>query len=309
MEWKPNRNANATLIFTGIKSSKVKPVPLAPFVKKTASSENFLTSSNVNTNALLVSTGNKPSKVEPAPPVPFVDKTVSSKDIYFEASDEKVPSEDIVVSEKTNEINSEVKPAPTTPPVYEMAPSYFLASTNSPAAASIAVPAAAVTVVSKKTYKTKSEVKSAPRTPLVSTPTPTKANVAPPALSVENREAPPSPSTPQGKALSLATAALAGIEKHGTLCQQIVNMMPTINTAYGADVSAVQSKISSMKDAQGSSEAALLGWEALRCEFRAMPVAAPRIIIETELFPGENNLFLTIFRQLKFLESGRLQIS
>jgi hypothetical protein len=173
----------------------VKPPPLEPFVKKMASSEIFLTSSNVNANALLVSTRTEPSKVEPAPLAPFVDKTASSEDIYFSVSDEKATSEDIpattnapvtasaaasvaaatVISEKTNKINSEVKPAPTTPLVYEMLPSDFSNPTDAPVTASAVVPAA------------------------VPTPTEAESNVVPPALSVGNGEAPLSPSTQKKK--------------------------------------------------------------------------------------------------------------
>jgi hypothetical protein len=142
---------------------------------------------------------------------------------------------------------------------------------------------------------------------------PTKTEAAsiggPPVLSIENEEAPPLPSTPEEKVFSLATAVMAGIEKHGSLCKQITNIIPTINTAYSADVSAVQNKLSSMKDAQGSCCDALLSWEALRCEFWAMRAAAPGIIIETELFPEENNLFLDVSGQQKSLELVHLQIS
>jgi peroxiredoxin len=76
-------------------------------------------------------------------------------------------------------------------------------------------------------------------------------------------------------------AVVDGIEEHGILCKQITNMIPTINTACRADVSAFQNKLSSMKDIQGSCCDALLDWEALRCEFRAMQAAALGIIIET----------------------------
>jgi hypothetical protein len=148
--------------------------------------------------------------------------------------------------------NVKKKLVPPMPPVPELAPSEDTSATTDAPATASAVVATAV-------------------------PTLTKAasNLAPLALSVENWEAPPSPSTPE-EAFSLATAAMAGIEKHGTFCQQIVDMMPTINTATNSvDISAVRSKIFSMKDAKGSSEAALLGWETLRCEFRAMRAAAP----------------------------------
>jgi hypothetical protein len=152
------------------------------------------------------------------------------------------------------------------------------------------------------------------KTPSEDLPNPTSAPVTssavvPAAVPTQTEGVPPFPSTPEEKAFSLATDVMAGIEKHGILCKQIIDMIPTINTAYGADVAAVQSKISSMKDAQGSCEAALLGWEALRCEFRAMRAAAPGIIIETKLFPGENYLFLDVSGQYKFLELAHLKIS
>jgi hypothetical protein len=142
----------------------------------------------------------------------------------------------------------------------------------------------------------------------VSIPTP------PEALSVGNGEAPPSPSTPEEKVSSplaaqpakaaspasslplvssssgtkpeiekireelyermipFATAACFGIEDYQALCTQIADMMPTMNTA---DSSTVQSKIISMKDAQGPPDADILDSEALRCEFRAMQAQPP----------------------------------
>jgi hypothetical protein len=139
-----NANGNAVLISIGIKSSKVKPAPLAPFVDKmassedkTASSESFSASLIENADATWISTGIKSSEVKPAPLAPLMDKTASSEDIYFDASDVKAPSKDI--------------PTPT----------------DVPATASAAAPAAAVIFVPEKTYKTKSEVKSAPSTPSV----------------------------------------------------------------------------------------------------------------------------------------------
>jgi hypothetical protein len=90
-----------------------------------------------NVNAISIHTGIKSSEMKPVPLAPFVDKTVSSKDIYFGTSNEKAPSEDIpattnapvtesttapvtavtVISEKTNETKCEEELAPTIPPV------------------------------------------------------------------------------------------------------------------------------------------------------------------------------------------------
>jgi hypothetical protein len=66
-----NASANATLVSTGIKPSKVKPAPLVPFVDKTASSENFSARSIGNANAISISTGIESSEVKPAPLAPF----------------------------------------------------------------------------------------------------------------------------------------------------------------------------------------------------------------------------------------------
>jgi hypothetical protein len=129
MERKPDENANANgsadaiSISTVITTSEAEPAPLALFVNKTAPSENSSAKLIGNTNAAMVSAGIKPREVKLAP---LLDGTASCEDVYFEASDKKMPSEDIpatidapaaaaatVAPEKTNEINSEEKLVPT----------------------------------------------------------------------------------------------------------------------------------------------------------------------------------------------------
>jgi hypothetical protein len=128
MERKPdentNVNADAVLISTGIKFRAAKPAPPAPLLDetassedKTASSENFSARSIQNPNAISISAGIKPREAKPALPAPLLDETAPSEDIYFDASDEKMPSEDI--------------PNPTNAPVTE--------SVAAPAAAGIFV--------------------------------------------------------------------------------------------------------------------------------------------------------------------------
>jgi hypothetical protein len=90
-----------------------------------------------NANATLVSTGIKSSEAKPAPLEPFMDKTASSETIYFDASDRKAPSKDI------------------------------LATINALVTASAAAPATAATVVSVETNKTKSVEEAAPPMPPV----------------------------------------------------------------------------------------------------------------------------------------------
>jgi hypothetical protein len=179
MERKPDENANAngsanaTMVSAKIKPREAKPATPAPLLDKTASSESFSANSNGNVDALLVSTGTKPSGVEPAPLASFVNETASSEDIYFDASDKKIPSEEaspptnalvtesvaaaIFVCEKTNETKSEKKLAPRMPSVFKTASSDFSNHTNAP----VATPPEAKN-------KTDSKVKPVPTTPPVS---------------------------------------------------------------------------------------------------------------------------------------------
>jgi hypothetical protein len=81
-------------------------------------------------------------------------------------------------------------------------------------------------------------------------------------------------------------------------------MIPTLNTAAAA-ASTVQNKMASIKDGQESAEAALLDWEALRCEFQTIQAANPRPAIEAHLFPEENHQFLgtkkRLYKRLRWL--------